>query len=607
MKITLNELRQIISANLLTEALNFEGLVTQKPPFYQAFYEKIINIFMSFKQKIEKNSILAEMKKRKFQNREEINSFFSSEYKDKEFNDKFEMGYIQYMLICVIEKGMSYEPISINSNTDTTYDTLKFNIDNPTNGIKGKYTEFIVKILSSNLFNNVFNADVSDEAEIVKTFQLLNNFINICNKSGSNEYKLKMQFFDTQVMPFLVKKQEEGKIRNVPKVSPQSPLQDKVARVFDDFGDVNGKNLIQVIIGEYLEKEIFETKSFAGYDVKLIDFCLQHNYWIEMDIPNNPSSIRTFYLNNGNFEMFSQKMNFDEFKDKWYSVQDLDEVEKYAQDNNMYFSGYQSDIMFSDWKNYLQGQPCFNGINLDTSGDYNNNVNLNFAYQGMVYACNIYPSKRPYNVSKSVLKDNSHISFFKSIKDDDYLVSENNEEFKIRESTDWCTKDFENFSWYINGVQDSIYGFILILNDSLPYNHPDGAILAGLKVDEKERKNNNQKIKYKVVNILNAKDRRCQLPPAINSFFLQLNKQPTRSSYFQMDDIEQEKQIDVTDLVDSYKQKYKKLNNLDYPRDSFKSSQDSHRFLQNQFNKKDELSEASMGLLKTYLKYKILR
>ena len=87
----------------------------------------------------------------------------------------------------------------------------------------------------------------------------------------------------------------------------------------------------------------------------------------------------------------------------------------------------------------------------------------------------------------------SAISFFKSIRDDDYLVSENNEEFKIRESTNWCTKDFENFLWYINGVQDSIYGFVLILNDSLPYNHPDGAILAGLKVDEKATKNNNQK------------------------------------------------------------------------------------------------------------------
>ena len=54
-----------------------------------------------------------------------------------------------------------------------------------------------------------------------------------------------MNFFDTQVMPFLVKKQQEGKIRNIPKVSPQSPLQDKVAKVFDDFGGINGKNLIE--------------------------------------------------------------------------------------------------------------------------------------------------------------------------------------------------------------------------------------------------------------------------------------------------------------------------------------------------------------------------
>ena len=52
----------------------------------------------------------------------------------------------------------------------------------------------------------------------------------------------------------------------------------------------------------------------------------------------------------------------------------------------------------------------------DTSAQ---NVNIKFAHRGMIYACNIYPFKMPYNVSKSVLRDNSHISFFKSIRDDD--------------------------------------------------------------------------------------------------------------------------------------------------------------------------------------------
>ena len=101
-------------------------------------------------------------------------------------------------------------------------------------------------------------------------------------------------------------------------------------------------------VGRPSERRVGLLSSIAGYDLKLIDFCLQHHYWIEMDIPNNPSSIRAFYLNNGNFEMFSQKMSFEDFKDKWLSVQDLDEVEKcdkhhldYYADEDLFDLSYQ--------------------------------------------------------------------------------------------------------------------------------------------------------------------------------------------------------------------------------------------------------------------------
>ena len=78
-----------------------------------------------------------------------------------------------------------------------------------------------------------------------------------------------------------------------------------------------------------------------------------------------------------------------------------------------------------------------------------------------------------------------------------------------------------SFKIYINH-RDLINGFLLILDDSLPYNHPDGAALIGLTRDESFVRDKNNKIIpklteyfYKTVYELNADDKSYVLPQFI--------------------------------------------------------------------------------------------
>ena len=575
MKITLNELRKIINNNLLNEGLNFEVLAEQNPPYYQRFKEIFDKACFKFQLMLGQNDKKGRGMK--------INT-------DWNMIDQIFNAYLKYMLICVIEKGMPYAPINYVGNQITNLDN--FDINNPTGGIKGKFTEFIVKVLAS----PNWGLYLEDEGEgKLYSFKILNEFINICEKSGSNLYKAKMNFFDTQVMPFLVKKQEEGKIRNVPKVSPQSPLQDKIARVFDDFGNVNGKNLIEIMLDEVMPEEnaIGDTniQTFAGYDVKLIDFCLQHNYWQEINLPGQPANYRIFFINGGNNSKFPNDKNKikekigitrDELLEKWHNDEDiLCKLEERADEKGENFEDYFYEMFEKAWEREEKKE------NTPASSS-----NMQFSYRGMIYANNIYPFKTPYNASKSTLSKNVNISYFKSIKDDDYLVTTDNDEFQIRKTTDWCTKDMDTFAGYVfgKGIQkDLINGFLLILDNSLPYNDPNGAALIGLTRDEFHVRNKNGKIIpklteyfYKTVYELNADDKTYVLPQFITEFTKERNE-------FSL-------------MIDQLKKKYFNLINVKVDLRDIQSGQQAHQLLQKLLNEKN-LSENSYKLLSSYIRY----
>ncbi len=577
MKITLNELRKTIKTGLITEGLSFQNLDELKPDFFLAFVDRFMQHILNFK------SLL-------YTNRKPVASLFPMDVTYRELDQKIIKAYLQYLLTCVIEKGMSYIPISLSANQDTNFETLQLDLNNPTQGIKGKYTEFIVKILAS----KAFQINTDDETQMLQSFNLLHNFIQICEKSASTIYKSKMQFFDTQIMPYIIEKQAAGKIRNVPKVSPQSPLQDKITKVFNEFGVVNNKNLIQIMMEEYFEKESFDVKSFAGYDVKLIDFCLQHHYWIEMDIPGNPATIRTFYLNNGNYEKLllaeNQQKDFETFKIEYYdnlSTRDLADLAEKAEEQGMYTSEYIDDLIDIAYNEYLADHSVLSNNKF--------NVNVKFAHRAMIYACNVYPFKTPYNTLKSTIKS-LEISYFKSTEPDDYLVVENNVEYQIRKTTEWCTKDSDAFVGYINGHTDDIIGFILILDNSLPYDDPNGAILAGLREEKAFGRNYPGLKSYKLVNYLNAIDQACTLPPALVNYF-STSKIDTNNPLPTGGNIN-----DIQGLLAKYKQKYDKLNNLTHSSAAFKSGQELHRFLQSQINDK-KVNESQMRLLRSYIRH----
>ena len=580
MKITLNELRKIINNNLLTEALNFEAIVAQNPPYYQAFSERFYSYFENLRVKLKEKIInsITNNNGGYEDDREKIQKIDSAEY-IKQFHDACH----KYLLICVIEHNMDLFTLIYNLDENN----LDNFVMNPTQGLKGKYTEFIVKILASNLYT----IDMSNDTNFYNSFDLIKSFIGVCEKSASNAYKSKMQFFDTQIIPYLFELQATGKIRNVPKISPQSPLQDKVAKIFNEFGIVNGSNLMKIMLEEYFDKNSFNVQSFAGYDVKLIDFCLQHNYWQELNLPGQSANYRIFFINGGNKSNTEDTTGItrNEFYENWIARIDLDRMERQANRMGRDVEAYIEDTFEEVWE-AEQGR-----INQANAGI---DVNVQFSYRAMIYANNIYPFKMPYNVSKSTLSNNVEISYFRSIKDDDYLVPTDSDEFQIRKTVDWCTKDMNIFADYVSNTTKEPYtkslinGFLLILDNSLPYNHPDGAALIGITEDVSYIRDNNNRIiqtqySYKTIHELNANDKSYKLPHFIKDF---CEQKPELFTY-------------ITKL----KQKYSPLINLKADLDfkNIESGQQSHQLLQKLLNQltNSNLTENSLRLLRTYVRY----
>ena len=588
MKITLNELRKLINNNLLIEALNFEAIVTQNPPYYQNFFERFYAYFEKFRNYL-KESFINNVNNGYEEDREKIRIIDSVEY-IKRFHEACH----KYLSICVIENDMNLFSLIIDID-----DNLNNFVTNPTKGLKGKYTEFIIKILSSHFYHIDLSQyiNLADEAKFLDSFKLIKSFIDVCEKSSSNVYKSKMQFFDNQIIPYINQLQATGKIRNVPKISSQSPLQDKVAKVFNEFGLVNGINLLKAVMDEYFEKESINVNSFAGYDVKLINFCLQNSYWQEINLPGQSGNYRIFFISNNREGTIEMPMTKDEFYTEWEKSVDWVKVYDKVESRNLDYDDYVDGLFEEAWENKLD----------EIKGANSDRADIEFAYRAMIYANNIYPFKTPYNSSKKAIKG-ADVAYFKSIKDDDYLVSEDNDNFKIRKTADWCTKDKTIFYRYWAGTEgtDLISGFLLILNNSLPYNDPNGAALIGLVKNKiKIPGSINRYEFYETIHELNAKDEDYQLPDFINEFCGEKKLKEVQKNVLNAEelDLTLNNFEDFKEIITQNQNQYEFLSKIkasDYLRD-VESGQDIHQILQNLVNQK-KINENQISLLRRYIK-----
>jgi hypothetical protein len=369
----------------------------------------------------------------------------------------------KYILVNVIENGHKYSREHVEN----------IDVENPTLGIVGKYTEFILRISNSKAFKK-------------ENWDLVSEFLNICKQSSSKVYKSKNDFFDNVIIPHLDKRVASGEKlgsinpktgergSNFSRPSPVSPLQDKVMKVFEAFGLYNGKNLLEVVMEEVApENRVENISTFAGYDLRLIDYCLQKGHWKEFNVPSQPGGVRLFFIGNGNLENIksidnedlTNDENFEIAHTKWHNM-DYEDQEKFGFSFEKYLEYFLDEL--SVMYNPKRTMKSFSYYHVGRS---------------LIYACNIYPFKTSYNISKGNAKISSDdIAFYKSLSDDDYIVTHHDYEAKIRKTTEWCTKDEIQIAKYIApGSEDIVEGFILCLNNNLPFDDPNGALQIGIR------------------------------------------------------------------------------------------------------------------------------
>jgi len=441
--------------------------------------------------------------------------------------NKAEDAYAEYILVNVIEYHEDY------------VDELDLN--NPTNGLRGKFTEFILRILSSSSMKN-------SKLDMKSQFIFINFFITkILKIPASKIYQSKNMFFDNVIIPLLDERVANGeklgsvnpdtgiKGANFSRPSPVAPLQDKIMKVFDVYGIYNGKNLLETILEEIVpEKVQKEITAFAGYDTKLIDYCLSQGYWKEFHMPGQPNTTRLFFIGNGDLENLSTELGEN------YQSDEETALEEWQDD-------YDLQTQFPDFEYYLE----YYMTEVVHEQNQEKAITKSFSYyhtlRGLIYACNIYPFKTSYNIAKGNAKISSaEVAFFKSLSNDDYLVTAHNPDFEIRKTTDWCTKDAIQTEKYIMpGSEQKVEGFILCLNDALPFDDPNGTLQIGIKVDKINGKNvgyfHNQNL------TLNADDKVVDCPDFLNQCFIKFP------------------QTFLKNLLDQGKKQYENIKNLKFP------------------------------------------
>lgn len=524
-------------------------------------------------------------------NHTNIKNFLSNQLKSSTANDDFfnnpensivnrakyeaiKEAYIDYMLVNVIENG---QPI-----------VSEIDVNNPTGGLKGKFTEFILRVINSGLFENS-----------IENWSLITEFLKICKVSGSNLYKSKNMFFDNVIIPLMNERVAKGEklgsvnpetgVRgaNFSRPSAVSPLQDKVMKVFDAYGIYNGKNLLQTILEEVVPEKVNQTiETFAGYDIKLIDYCLAQKYWKEFYAPNQPNTTRLFFIGNGDLESIRDEIGYE-----------LDEDAAYE---NWLHLDYEDQERWGEPENYFEYLATENVPEFNKSKSVTDSFPYYFVLRALTYACNIYPFKTPYNISKSNLKSNSpdDIAFWKSLSNDDYLVPQHNPDLKIRRTTDWCTKDDTHLRKYIlPDSRDFINGFILCLNDALPYDDPNGALQIGIKEILMHQSDRSQKY-LTIDQCINAEDNSANCPSYIYHYINQTHGALMRMSF--MVPSSNHKTPEIYDIINQTNQIFNNIKKFKFPNDAKLSNEEKKMYFEKIRNQANNV--VAERLLRNYIR-----
>jgi hypothetical protein len=168
-------------------------------------------------------------------------------------------------------------------------------------------------------------------------------------------------FFDNVIIPLMDERVRNGeklgsvnadtgiKGANFSRPSPTASLSDKIMKVFDAYGIYNGKNLLETIIEEVIpEKVQKEIETFAGYDIKLIDYCLSKGYWKEFHVVGQPNTTRLFFIGNGDLENLSGELGDNYQADEeeaWENWQSDYDIQNQFQDFTDYLMYYMTEVV----------------------------------------------------------------------------------------------------------------------------------------------------------------------------------------------------------------------------------------------------------------------
>jgi hypothetical protein len=352
-------------------------------------------------------------------------------------------------------------------------------------------------------------------------------------------------------------------------------------KVFEAYGIYNEKNLLETILDEVVpEKANQSIETFAGYDKKLIEYCVSKGYWKEFQARNQPNTTRLFFISNGDLKSLninSSYLSDSDIYDQWMNL-DYEERERW---NDEY-------LEYLDYTRTVQKNDKYEEV--DTFSYY-------FTHRALIYACNIYPFKTPFNIAKeSANITSADIAYFKSLSANDYIVTNDKPEFKIRKTTDWCTKDENLLNKYvIPNSDEKVDGFILCLNDALSYNDPNGALQIGIKEIYPDKRN--KKDKYlKIDQCINANDQSTNCPTYLFNYVNETHMASINPTFFGP------KQPEIYNVINQANQNYDNLKNFKFP-ENVKLSNEEKKMYFEKIMKTQTSNSINEKLLRHYIRY----
>lgn len=151
--------------------------------------------------------------------------------------------------------------------------------------------------------------------------------------------------------------------------------------------------------------------------------------------------------------------------------------EKKLEDNKIStFAGYENSFIDQCVKNNYWFPICreLEGQNIKVFY-IPNTRGTEINYLSVLHACNVQNDKRPYNeLAGDVLRKMSNNQYATGIPHNMYVVVNDNHEYNIRGTTNWCIKEKGMLKRY-----SGMPGLIFVLNNNKSFDDPEGCLLIG--------------------------------------------------------------------------------------------------------------------------------